>query len=110
MKRQGGATAALVATAPTVAHAYSLDGLYVYVALLLFAPPALLSLTAGLALYTYVKAMVAAAIVSVAWIAIWGYGIGARPARSASLPCSLRDRIRAPGAGDARGTPPLAET
>jgi hypothetical protein len=69
------ATAVIAATAPAVAQAKSLDGLYVYVALFL-GLPALLSLIAGIALSTYVKAAAAGAIVGLGGILlVWGDNI-----------------------------------
>ena len=71
------ATAAFAAMAPAVAQAKSLDGLYTLAALF-FLPP-FLSLIAGCALSTYLKAAAAGVIVSLGGILIliWGGLIGA---------------------------------
>lgn len=69
------ASAAFGAMVPAAAHAYSLDGLYAWIALF-FGLPALLSLIAGFALSTYVKAIAAAVTAGVGGIVIWGYNIG----------------------------------
>jgi hypothetical protein len=74
MNRKGNvamATAAFAAMAPAVAQAKSLDGLYAVVALFL-ALPALLSLIAGIALSTYLKAAAAGAIVGLGGVMVSG--------------------------------------
>jgi len=67
------ATTALGAMAPAAAHAHGVSDLYVFS--LSFGPQALLSLIAGLALSTYVKAIAAGLIVGVGAIVIWSYSI-----------------------------------
>src|SRR5688500_12429113 len=69
------AIAALAVTAPEVAHAYSVDGLYAYLALFL-GLAALLSVVGGIAVTSYVRAAVVAVVVGAGAIAVWSHNIG----------------------------------
>jgi hypothetical protein len=67
------ATTALATMAPAAAHGHGVSDLYVFS--LFLGPQALLSLIAGLALSTYVKAIASGLIVGVGGIVIWSYTI-----------------------------------
>jgi hypothetical protein len=69
------ALAALAMAVPEVAHAYSVEGLYAYLALSL-GLPALLSLVGGVAVTSYLRAVAVAVVVGTGAIAVWSHNTG----------------------------------